>query len=123
VVTFVARQMNQDPAQLQRDICAKYATWFEPCLGSDRAGLATSTLKLTPSYGVRMANSDGSSSWYIWNGPRSESPDFFQPVHAAHLAAYIPSVIKYLGLPPGFRFIIDEAGYEDVWFEPEVPEA
>jgi len=115
--------MNQDSDQLQREICAKYGTWFEPCRGSDRAGLAISTLKLTPSYGVRIANSDGSSSWYIWNGSRSESADFFQPVHVEHLVDHIPSVIKYLGLPAGFKFIIDDAGYEDVWFESEAPEA
>lgn len=29
----------------------------------------------------------------------------------------LPEVLPYLELPPGYRFIIDGKGYEDVWFD------
>ena len=35
-------------------------------------------------------------------------------LHAVHLADHCPSVLPYLGLPPGWRFLI-APGYEDVW--------
>ena len=38
-------------------------------------------------------------------------------MHAHHLSNYLPLVEKYLALAPRHRFIIDEAGYEDVWLE------
>jgi hypothetical protein len=27
---------------------------------------------------------------------------------------------RYLGLAPGWRFLIGEDGYEDVWFDPDL---
>jgi hypothetical protein len=41
--------------------------------------------------------------------------DFFKPMHAEHLEDFLPEVIPYLALEKGFRFIIDDTGYEDVW--------
>jgi len=36
-------------------------------------------------------------------------------LHVSHLINWCPDVIKFLGLPPGFRFLIGENNYEDVW--------
>ena len=33
---------------------------------------------------------------------------------------YLPQIIEYLDLPPGYRFLIDDNGYEDVWFDPKL---
>lgn len=42
--------------------------------------------------------------------------DFFKPMHLKHLIEQHPEPIPYLGLPPGWRFLIDPTrGYEDVW--------
>ena len=56
---------------------------------------------------------------YIWAGEHmSTEDDFFKPLHVDHLGEWGPQVLKYLGLSPGWRFLI--AGeYEDVWFDPE----
>jgi hypothetical protein len=55
------------------------------------------------------------SGWYIWAGKEfSNDPDFFVPIHIAHLIEWCPEAIKYLGLPPGWRFLFDK-NYEDVW--------
>jgi hypothetical protein len=45
----------------------------------------------------------------------SQKDDFFKPLHVSHIPEWAPLVLKYLGLPPGYRFLIDEKGYEDVW--------
>ncbi|WP_422652960.1 immunity protein Imm33 domain-containing protein [Archangium sp.] len=35
----------------------------------------------------------------------------------AHLADWCPLALKFLGLPPGWRFLVAE-GHEDVWEDP-----
>jgi hypothetical protein len=47
----------------------------------------------------------------------SKAPDFFAPLHVEHLSEYLPTAVEYLDLPPGYRFVIDGADYEDVWFD------
>ena len=54
----------------------------------------------------------------IWAGEEaSVDPDFYQPLHVAHIAEYLPSVEPYLSLPQGYRFQIAD-GNEEVWFDP-----
>ncbi|WP_441007151.1 immunity protein Imm33 domain-containing protein, partial [Neisseria meningitidis] len=33
------------------------------------------------------------------------------------LQIWRPEIIPFLTLPPGYRFLIGENGYEDVWFD------
>ena len=37
-------------------------------------------------------------------------------VHVSHLVDRRASIMRYLGLPPGWRFLVADA-YEDVWFD------
>ena len=70
-----------------------------------------------PLNGLRHPPSSGTSGWYIWSGTEpGEANDFFVPLHAGHLAKECPTVLPYLALPPGWRFLIDE-GHEDIWFD------
>jgi len=57
------------------------------------------------------------NGWYIWSGEWSNSDDFFKPIHVEHLIEKRPDILKYLGLDIGFRFQIDNKGYEDVWYD------
>lgn len=66
---------------------------------------------------MRIAPTETTSGWYIWCGDLSEADDFFSPLHVEHLKEYLPAVVEYLDLPPGYRFLIDDANYEDVWFD------
>ncbi|MGS0895867.1 immunity protein Imm33 domain-containing protein [Burkholderia stagnalis] len=111
---------TDDPAALralQDAICARHGlSAVEP---EDRVAVAMSTLGRMPVYGARIVLSDGDDvSWFFHCGEYSAADDFYQPLHAAHLATCLPSVLPYLRLPPGARFIIDDTGYEDVWIEP-----
>jgi hypothetical protein len=70
---------------------------------------------LKPVNGLRRPPEGGTSGWYIWAGEEfSYDPDFFVPLHVHHLDDWCPHVVKYLALPPGYRFLIAD-GYEDVW--------
>ncbi|MCW5119997.1 hypothetical protein B7L17_019875 [Burkholderia cenocepacia] len=109
--------MADDPAALrtqQEALCARHGLQaVEP---EEMVAVAMSTLGRMPIYGTRIALSEGDNvSWFFHCGEYSNADDFYQPLHAAHLSTYLPSVLPYLRLPPGARFIIDDAGYEDIW--------
>jgi hypothetical protein len=65
---------------------------------------------------MRHSPSSGTCGWYIWAGDLSDDPDFFSPLHLAHLGKHVPEIIPYLALPPGWRVLL-APGYDDVWFE------
>ena len=73
-----------------------------------------------PINGLRHPPTGRSSGWYIWAGKYSDAEDYFEPVHVRHLLEKYPFVLAYLGLPPGWRFQIDDKGYEDVWEDEEL---
>ena len=103
--------------QLQRAICAKYNSRFIPAMNGLKIGLAIETLRLNPIHGVREQPLEGAAGWYIWGGAYSDAEDFFKPVHIDHLNELLPIVLPFLALEPGFKFITDAFGYEDVWRE------
>jgi hypothetical protein len=90
-----------------------------PVAGS-KLGIALSTLGKSPIHGLRQAPTETTNGWYIWCGEISAAPDFFAPLHVEHMSEYLPEALKYLELPPGYRFLIDGSNYEDVWFDEAV---
>ena len=75
-----------------------------------------------PINGLRHPIQGDTTGWYIWaGGEPSTAPDFFQPVHVAHLVEWCPLALKFLGLPPGWRFQVAD-GHEDVWEDPTLLE-
>jgi len=73
---------------------------------------------LFPINGFRHNPEGDTTGWYIWAGEDfSDDPDFFVPLHVEHIKEWRPEIIKYLALPPGYRFLIGEDKYEDVWFD------
>lgn len=106
---------------LQAAICEKYgsATVFpDPAM---KAGLALGTFHLMPITGVRIAPDNGVDGWYIFGGEFSDDVNFYQPVHQSHIGEILPQVLPYLALAPGYKFMIDNEGFEDVWYEPHTP--
>jgi hypothetical protein len=102
----------------QLEICKKYGV--SPCDASPRskAGVAANVASdVVPVNGLRHIPVEDTSGWYVWAGEElSPDSDFFRPVHIEHLSEMRPEVIKYLGLPPGWRFLI-AGDYEDVWYD------
>ncbi len=104
----------------QKAICTKWGSPFVEADAELKCGLAIKTVGLKPIYGMRYAKCKGTTGWYIWCGEYSDDPDFYDPLCTRHIPDYLPLVLPYLGLAPGYSFIIDADGYEDVWFNEEL---
>ncbi len=101
----------------QETVCKWAGAEPSPPAPGSKLGLAVGSLTGGPIHGLRHPPTDGTNGWYIWCGELSEADDFFSPLHVEHLAEYLPGVTDYLDLPPGYRFIVDGANFEDVWFD------
>jgi hypothetical protein len=102
----------------QHTICKKYNSeyiYFNPLIN---VGANIASLDKQPIYGVRINPTTDTSGWYFWGGDYSDADDFFQPVHGKHIVELHPELEKYLALQAGFKFIVDNEGYEDVWYDP-----
>jgi hypothetical protein len=104
--------------ELQREVCKRMKISFCPSTVMSKVGIAENVNDIIqPINGLRHPPKLDATGWYIWAGEQfSESPDFFTPLHVSHLNERCPKVKKYLGLPPGWRFLIAN-DYEDVWFD------
>ncbi len=110
-------------SDLQFSICQKYGADLVPAPPSLKVGIAANVKEhIYPLNGLRIMPLGDTSGWYLWAGELlSSDPDFFQPLHVVHLDEWCPELLPYLGLPPGWRFLIAPK-YEDVWFDPQLLE-
>lgn len=100
----------------QRQICDDHGAAFDPPDGSSRVGIALQTLHLKPLNGMRILPHGGVCGWYLWGGEFSEDSDFFQPLCVEHLPEQCPMALRFLSLPPVWRFLTD-GEYSDVWYD------
>jgi hypothetical protein len=105
----------------QMAVCAKYGANFLEARSDQKVGIDPNVRTgLLPINGVRQAPEGDTTGWYIWAGEKlPDDPDFFKPLHVAHLQEWCPEVIKFLGLSPGWRFLV-AGDHEDVWFDANV---
>jgi hypothetical protein len=102
----------------QKVVCSRFGTAYVESPSYLKAGVDPQVREgITPLNGLRHRPEGDTTAWYIWAGETlSGDPSFFQPVHVSHLAEWCPAVIPYLGLPPGWRFLV-APGQENVWFD------
>ncbi len=103
----------------QQEICQQHGVPFCPSPKNHKVGISFITKNNNyPINGLRYTPNRDTTGWFIWQG--EESPglddDYFLPLHVSHLLDCCPEIIIYLGLPPGWRFLI-APGYIDVWFD------
>jgi hypothetical protein len=111
---------QQDIEDQQRAVCRQNRAGFFASPDASILGIAASTRGRRPANGLRHTPAANTCGWYIWFGEEfSEAADFFVPVHVAHLHQESPELIRLLGLPPGYRFLLAD-DYLDVWFDPEL---
>lgn len=102
---------------IQRDVCVRVNAEYQASPPELKVGIAIETLDLLPLNGLRHPPADGTTGWFIWGGERfSTDPQFFVPLHVAQLSEQCPDALPYLGLAPGWRFLIAPE-YENVWFD------
>jgi|SRR5579872_219728 len=101
----------------QKAVCAEHKTEHVPANPELKSGFALSTKGLKPINGLRHPVANGTTGWYIWCGEHfSEAIDFFAPVHTSHIYEDYPELVRLLGLPPGYRFLLAD-DYLDVWYD------
>jgi len=105
----------------QQQLCREHGSLFCPALPGHIVGIARNIDEESeiPINGLRHPPTETTSGWYLWRGGEipQDDPDFFQPLHAAHLDDALPEVLPLLGLSPGWRFLV--AGERlDIWYEP-----
>ena len=104
----------------QRNTCSKYRANYCPSPQESIIGISSQMKNgEQPIHGLRHPLIAGTTGWYIWAGDYSDDPNFFKPIHTKHLYDLYPDVLKFLGLPPGWRFLLTE-DYEDVWYDGEL---
>ena len=100
----------------QKIICDKYEAEFCESPPFLKVGISKNVKDgIMPINGTRHKPEGDTTGWYIWAGEEfSNAPDFFIPLHVEHLGEWSSLVSKYLGLPPGYRFLVTN-DHEDVW--------
>ncbi|WNG58939.1 hypothetical protein F0U59_32570 [Archangium gephyra] len=113
--------MHDDVRASQLRLCAEHGARFVESPLDMKVGISLNVRSgLMPINGLRHPIQGDTTGWFIWaGGEPSSAPDFFQPAHVAHLAEWCPLALKFLGLPPGWRFLVAD-GYEDVWGDPSL---
>lgn len=102
----------------QRAICIQYGSSVVLSPNDYTLGVAMNVKSgILPINGLRHPPAGETTGWYIWAGEDfSEDPDFFHPLHVRHLREWCPSVLPFLSLAPGWRFLV-AGDYVDVWFD------
>jgi len=105
----------------QLRVCAESGVAPVAVRDDEKLGIASNVRTgLLPINGVRNRPQGGTCGWYIWAGEeQSTDPDFFQPLHVAHLEDWCKLALPFLLLPPGWRFLVT-GEHVDVWFDPQV---
>lgn len=111
--------INKHLETARHEICQRCASAFVP--PEDMVAVALKTLGQQPIFAERIVKgANDNISWFIYCGDFEEDADFFQPVHTTHLATILPTLLPYLALAEGAHLIIDNEGYEDVWWDDEM---
>lgn len=111
--------MNE--VEAQRDLCRRYRVSWVAAPDAHKVGIALNVRDgISPIHGLRHPPAAGTTGWYLWAGDElSDADDFFHPLHVAHLREWCPDVLRFLGLPPGWRFLM-AGDYVDVWEDPSL---
>ncbi|WP_215755504.1 hypothetical protein [Acetobacter sp. P5B1] len=105
--------------KMQKKICEEYGSDFVSVFPNEKLGISINVKeKVRPLNGMRVMPGKDTCGWYIWAGEYLEDKDFFVPLHVNHLIKWEPLLLPYLGLAPGWRFLITEE-YKDVWEDKE----
>jgi hypothetical protein len=110
--------LNKSLLVQQKEICLQYGAIFCASHEESKVGIANNVnTGLKPINGLRHPMEGDTTGWYIWAGDElSNDADFFKPVHVMHMPEISPDLMKYLGLPPGWRFLFDDS-YLDIWYD------
>ncbi len=105
----------------QEAVCIRYGAVPMAASADRKVGIALNVRDASyPVNGMRHPPEGDTTGWYIWAGEDlSDDPNFFVPLHVEHLSEWRPEILKFLALPPGWRFLVAEK-HEDVWYDADL---
>jgi hypothetical protein len=96
-------------------LCEHYGSAYVESHAMFKIGVSRNVRdRIFPVHGLRHPIEGTTTGWYIWAGDFSDDPDFFVPLQITHLHEWCPEAIRFLGLAPGWRFMV-APDHEDVW--------
>lgn len=101
----------------QAEICLAVGSPHVEAAFDSKVLVAADTIKTFPLNGTRLPAGEGESGWRIWGGedvPADAAA--FETMTVSDLQLVCPQLLKYLGLPPGWR-VLWAPGEEDVRFD------
>ena len=115
-ITIELKQMDVEASQLET--CRKHGVECVPSDLNSKLGVSDNFFSgELPLNGLRHPLSGDTCGWYLWAGETlSDATDFFKPLHVSHLLERNAAIMRFLSLPPGWRFLVAN-DYEDVWFD------
>jgi hypothetical protein len=111
--------LTDDISEAQLEVCRQYGVEPYTSPEESKVGVARNIRSgVQPVNGLRHPPQGDTTGWYLWAGESLPTdPDFFVPLHVKHLPEWNKDVLRYLALPPGWRFLL-APGYVDVWQDP-----
>ena len=115
--------LDDDHREEWARVASLHGVASSPPLLGEKLGVALNLRDgLWPVNGLRHPPAADTCGWYVWAGEELPADDdFFKPVHLEHVEEWCPAALPFLGLPPGWRFLI-APGQQDVWFDPTLLE-
>lgn len=108
----------QDLIDEQKLLCEEFDSAYIEVKGDDLVAVALESIKQEPIVGIRKKPVAGETvSWYIYGGELQTNEEDFEIMSIKELQDILPDVLPYLALDNGYRFMIDQDDYEDVWKE------
>ncbi|WP_228714933.1 immunity protein Imm33 domain-containing protein [Acinetobacter pullicarnis] len=108
----------QDLIDEQKLLCEEFDSAYIEVKGDDLVAVALQSIKQEPIVGIRKKPIPGESvAWYIYGGELQTKDEDFEIMSIKELQDILPEVLPYLALDHGYRFMIDQDDYEDVWKE------
>lgn len=111
--------------QEQKNLCEKLKVIWTPVKLDSLIAINESLFtSVQPINGIRYPIKGTFDGWYLWSGGEIQQNkiDFFKPYHVNHLLTERRIVLRFFGLPSGWRFQIDDKGHEDIWFDSSILE-
>lgn len=102
----------------RKNTCEKYGANYLDCPENLKLGISLSIKdSFLPINGMRCKAEGDTTGWYIWTGEYcTEDPSFFKPLHASHIGKWCSKAYLFLGLAPGWIFLIHRE-YIDFWYD------
>ena len=101
----------------QHEICKKYGAEFHPPRPDNMIVISDGVYEGESVQGVRYLSPEHMSGWWLTTDRYNGNVDSLRTVHAYHVTAHRPDLVKFLALPKGYRFF---SSTNEAWFDEKV---